>query len=93
MPIKRRNTSRMLIITDTHYDGLRATDGTDISTRAKHRDYMRRNDLTTADDFSETWKKAAEQRAKVFTGEHDKKDRRTAIERAMERHYGASRKG
>ena len=43
---------------DRHYDGLRATDGTDISSRSKHREYMRRNGLTTADDFKDTWAKA-----------------------------------
>jgi len=40
------------IMTDSHYDGLRATNGTDISTRAKHRQYMKDNGLTTIDDFS-----------------------------------------
>lgn len=88
MAFKRRNKSRMIVITDSHYDGLRATDGTDISSRAKHREYMKRHGLTTADDFTETWKKNAEKRAKVFTGEVDKGERRDAIARALERHYG-----
>ena len=47
---------------DRSYDGLRATDGTDISTRAKHREYMKLNNLATVDDFKETWSKAQEQR-------------------------------
>jgi len=55
---------------DRHYDGLRATDGTDISTRAKHQAYMKANNLTTADDFSQTWKRQAEQRREIMTG-HD----------------------
>lgn len=38
---------------DRHYDGMRATDGTDISTRTKHREYMKANGLTTIDDFKE----------------------------------------
>lgn len=88
MPLKRRNSSRMLIITDTHYDGLRATDGTDISTRAKHRAYMKEHGLTTIDDFGETWKQAEQKRAKVFTGEVDKADRHRSIREALERHYG-----
>ena len=54
---------------DRHYDGLRATDGTDISSRSKHREYMRANNLTTADDFTQTWKKQAEQRNAVFAGQ------------------------
>ena len=47
---------------DRSYDGMRATDGTDISTRTKHRDYMKANGLTTADDFQSSWAKAQEQR-------------------------------
>ncbi len=40
---------------DRHYDGMRASDGTDISTRTKHREYMRANGLTTVDDFKNQW--------------------------------------
>jgi hypothetical protein len=47
---------------DRHYDGLRATDGADISTRKRHREYMKRNGLTTADDFKQTWADAKEKR-------------------------------
>jgi hypothetical protein len=54
---------------DRHYDGLRATDGTDISTRSKHREYMRANNLTTADDYTQTWAKAEAQRREVFSGQ------------------------
>jgi len=47
---------------DRSYAGLRATDGTDISSRSKHREYMRRNELTTIDDYRESWAKAQSQR-------------------------------
>lgn len=47
---------------DRSYDGLRATDGTDISSRTKHREYMKANNLTTVDDFQNSWAKAQEQR-------------------------------
>lgn len=57
------------IVGDRHYDGLQATDGADISTRTKHREYMKRNGLTTADDFTQTWAKAAEKRAEYFKGQ------------------------
>lgn len=57
---------------DRHYDGLRASDGTDISTRTKHREYMRSRGLTTADDFKGTWKQAAKEREAFFTGAPDK---------------------
>jgi hypothetical protein len=35
-----------------------------INSRKSHREYMARHSLTTADDFTETWKKAAEDRQK-----------------------------
>lgn len=47
---------------DRSYDGMVAQDGSDISSRTKHREYMRRKGLTTADDFKETWAKAQAQR-------------------------------
>lgn len=55
---------------DRHYDGMRATDGTDISSRTKHRNYMKKNNLTTIDDFKQTWDKAGTERAKFRAGEH-----------------------
>lgn len=71
---------------DRHYDGLRATDGTDISSRSKHREYMRANNLTTADDFSQTWAKQAEQRAAVMAGSDA--GRALDVRAAVERHGG-----
>lgn len=53
---------------DRHYDGLRATDGTDISSRAKHREYMKARNLTTVDDFKETWAKDAAARNARLAG-------------------------
>lgn len=47
---------------DRHYDGLRTTDGVDISSRKKHREYMKRTGLTTADDFKSSWDKAKRDR-------------------------------
>lgn len=52
---------------DRHYDGVRATDGTDISTRTKHRAYMAANNLTTVDDFQGTWANARQQRDRLYT--------------------------
>jgi hypothetical protein len=54
---------------DRHYDGLRATDGTDISSRAKHQAYMKANNLTTADDYSDTWRKAQQARQSTLAGD------------------------
>ena len=52
---------------DLHYDGLRATDGTDISTRTKHREYMRRHGLATVDDYKKTWSEAEKRRTEYRT--------------------------
>jgi len=54
---------------DRSYDGLRATDGTPIDSRSKHREYMKVNGLTTADDFTNTWAKSRQQRDAYFTGQ------------------------
>lgn len=66
---------------DRSYDGLTATDGTDISTRTKHREYMKANNLTTIDDFQDSWAKAKEQRERYYKegGSIGKRD----IERAI----------
>ena len=47
---------------DRHYDGLQAPDGADISSRKKHREYMKRMGYATVDDFKESWAKAKEER-------------------------------
>jgi hypothetical protein len=68
---KRHLNPHHLIMGDRHYDGLRATDGTDISTRAKHKAYMKANNVTTTDDFQGTWAKEAKRRAEYFKeGKH-----------------------
>ena len=75
----RRNLSDTdALISERHYDGMRATDGTDISTRAKHRDYMRRNNLTTIDDYTEEWANAPRKREL-----EQQKERREAIDRVI----------
>lgn len=65
------------------YGQLQATDGTDLSTRKKHREYMKAKGVTTADDFKETWAKQAEDRAKFYRGDFDHKARREQLGRAM----------
>lgn len=86
--------ARLQINSDTHYDGARATDGTDISTRRRHREYMHRNGVTLADDFKGEWAKKAEQRERFYAGDFDKKSRTEAVERAMHAlESGRRRKG
>ena len=62
----------------------KAPDGTVINSRRKHRDYMRRHNLTTMDDYTQTWEQAAKRRADYCEGRHDRHERREAVERAME---------
>jgi hypothetical protein len=63
-------------------------DGTVINSRAKHRAYMKRHNLTTVDDFKGEWDRSAEKRAGLFQGNHDKEARAHAIAKAMEKHRG-----
>lgn len=72
---------------DRHYDGARASDGTDISTRSKHREYMRLNNVTTVDDFKDTWAKAREQRERLYTqgGTFSRRDVERAIHQLQNR--------
>jgi len=68
---------------DRHYDGMRTLDGVDVSTRTKHREYMKQRGLTTMDDYRSEWRKAAEDRAKAVEGV-DPSRRRDVVE-AIER--------
>lgn len=74
---------RLQINTDGHYADARATDGTNIGSRMRHREYMRSNNLTVADDFKGEWAKKAEERARFHSGDWDKKGRTEAVERAI----------
>lgn len=65
------------------YGGLSA-DGADISSRRKHREYMRANGLTTADDYTQTWARAQKERENIRQGgDFDTRERREAIGRAV----------
>jgi hypothetical protein len=66
------------------YGRVTATDGTDLSTRRRHREYMRANNLTIADDFKGEWERAAKERADYLQGKGDRKAIREAVGRA---HY------
>lgn len=76
-------TPRLEIAPDSHYDGLRATDGTDIGSRRKHREYMRIHGLTTADDFKDTWAKEERKREAFDRGDIQMPGLRDTIGRAM----------
>ena len=68
---------------DRHYDGMRASDGTDISTRTKHREYMKRTGLTTASDYTETWKAQENVRKAELSGTARDRELRETIARAF----------
>jgi len=69
-------------VTDLYMDGTRTADGIDIGSRKKRRDYMRAAGVADVSDYTETWAKAEKQREQFFAGQHDKKARREAVERA-----------
>lgn len=73
------------LYSDRYLDGARAPDGTDISTRKKHREYMKKNNLTTADDFTETWKQKQKEREAFFKGDWDRDQRKRDIADAINR--------
>jgi hypothetical protein len=72
---------------DRSYDGMTATDGTDISSRTKHREYMKANGLTTVDDFKDTWSQNQAQRERLYTqgGTFSKRDIERAISQLQSR--------
>jgi|SRR5215470_6765850 len=72
---------------DRHYANLRATDGTPIDSRTRHREFMRSRGLTTADDFSGHWNEARQQRDAFYTNAPDP-TRREDVARAVEKHRG-----
>lgn len=66
------------------YGRVAATDGTDLSTRRRHREYMKANGLAMHSDYTETWEKAKKQRDNIAAGgKFDTERRREAVARAM----------
>jgi len=57
------------VLAGRFYENTKATDGSDIGSRTKHREYMKRTGLTVASDYTKTWEKAAEQRERLRRGE------------------------
>lgn len=54
---------------DDEYRNMRATDGTPIDTRTKHREYMRARGITTIDDYTNAFKKGEQERMMIQRGE------------------------
>jgi hypothetical protein len=53
--------------TDAQFDGLKATDGTDISSRTKYNAYMKATGVTRMEDFSADWARAQKVRDEYRT--------------------------
>ena len=66
---------------DRNYEGMVAPDGTDISSRTKHREYMKAKGLTTMDDFKDSWAQAKESRERYY--QQGGSFKRADIERAI----------
>ncbi len=59
------------VMTGRFYEdaGPSPVDGSEINSRRKHRDHMRRHGLTMESDFTQTWAKAEEKRERYRHGE------------------------
>lgn len=69
---------------DRHYDGLRGPNGEDLSSRSKHREFMKRTGLTTFDDFKGHFDAKQKEREALRTGSFtDKELRNTITEKVM----------
>jgi hypothetical protein len=68
---------------DRHYEGLGTTDGVDISSRTKHREYMKRHGLVTFDDYQQSFKREQQRRDDYFQGQRGTVSR-SDIERSIE---------
>ncbi len=57
------------------------TDGTDVSTKRRHREYMQRNGLTIGTDYKTEWASKMKQREEIKTTGGDHRARKEAIGR------------
>lgn len=65
------------------YDNMRATDGSDISSRTKLKNYLKATGTTLASDYKGEWARAAADRERASRGDFDREARREAVGRAM----------
>lgn len=75
--------AKLHIQTDAGFDNLRASDGTDLTSRSRWKQYMHDNNLTIANDWKETWAKAAKRREAVVTGKYRDPKRTEAVRRIV----------
>lgn len=68
---------------DLHYANITGPMGEDLSTRSKHRAFMREKGLSMACDWTNEWSDAAKKREDFLTTGGDHKARREHVERAI----------
>lgn|GEM_PF-959026 len=75
------------ILSGRFYEGSVAQDGTDIGSRAKHREYMHSNGLTMTGDYTQTWAQAEKERTAIRNGETGRgtKERRQDLASALQK--------
>lgn len=62
---------RVPVLTDRYMEGVRSTDGVDIGSRSKRRDYMQANGLVDSSDLKGEFERAAKERYEKRTGTHE----------------------
>lgn len=68
---------------DRGYDGMATTDGIDISSRSKHRQYLKQHGLATFDDYKGEFARRESEREAYYSGHKgsiNKRDIQQAIE-------------
>ena len=81
-PTELRTNTDAALWGDRGYDGMRTTDGVDISSRTKHRQYMKAHGLATYDDFKGEFERREAERAAYRSGKTGSVNR-ADIERAI----------
>jgi hypothetical protein len=66
------------------YSNARATDGTPINTKRRHREYLKQNGLAMAADYSPQY----QEREAARRERHEDKERREIVERAAHKIFG-----
>jgi hypothetical protein len=74
-PVEAKNAP---IMVDRFYENTKATDGADIGSRRKHKEYMKAHNVTNSGDFSPEW---YANKRKEYEREYAK-ERRETLERA-----------
>jgi hypothetical protein len=77
------DSQRVPVVTDRYMEGVCATDGVDIGSRRKRRAYMRENGLVDHDDCKGMFAEARKERLKIRAGDHDHRERREQLGRAL----------